>query len=121
MSRTCCRSSASLTDVDSWLPLIAALTGVLSTARLTRLIAQDSFPPAAALRIWWDSRTADSGWNPLLHCHWCLAPYIGAGVLAWAVATDLQPAWWWVNIWLGGSYLASMVVERDEVVEKDGA
>lgn len=99
------------------LTVAAAVVGVLSTARITRLVTQDSFPPAARLRIWWDNRTKDNAWAPLIRCHWCFAPWAGAVILAWAALTDLQPAWWYVNGWLAGSYVASMVVERDEVVE----
>lgn len=97
------------------LAVAAAVVGVLSTARLTRLLAQDSFPPSVWLRMRWDILTGDGPWSTLMHCHWCLAPWMGALVMASALAWDLHPAWWVVNGWLGGSYLASMVVERDEV------
>jgi len=95
--------------------LAAVIVGIMSAARLTRLVTQDSFPPAAWARITWDRITNDGPWSTLFHCHWCFAPYATAVVLVWGWLTDLQPAWWLVNGWLAASYVASMVVERDEV------
>lgn len=100
--------------MDVLIAVAAVIVGIMSVARLTRLVTQDSFPPAVALRMWWDDLTDDNGWNPLLHCHWCLAPWLTIPVLLWGLFTDLQTAWWLVNGWLAASYAASMVVERDE-------
>lgn len=93
---------------------VASLVAILSAARLTRLIAQDSFPPSAWLRVKWDNLTDGKSWNPLLHCHWCLAPWCMAVVGLWGWLSELHAAWWVFNAWLAGSYLASMIVERDE-------
>jgi len=93
----------------------AVVVGILSVARLTRLVTQDSFPPAVWLRVKWDDITDGSGWNTLLHCHWCLAPWLTIPVGLWGWLTDLHWSWWAFNGWLAAAYVASMVVERDEV------
>lgn len=99
-----------------WLLVVAAVVvGALSAARLTRLLVQDDFPPSVRMRAAWDRLTGDGDWSKLVHCHWCFSPYASAAVLASALVWDLHPAWWVVNGWLAGSYVASMVVERDEV------
>lgn len=95
--------------------VLAIAVGVLSTARLTRLVTQDTFPPSIWLRIKWDTRTQDTAWNPLLHCHWCFAPWAMVPVGLWGVLSDMHWSWWMFNGWLAGAYLASMIVERDEV------
>lgn len=99
-----------------WILLAAAVVvGILSAARITRLVVQDDFPPAVWFRIKWDTVTDDGEWSKLVHCHWCFSPYATALVLATAILTDLNPWWWIINGWLASAYLASMVVERDEV------
>jgi len=101
--------------VEIVLVIAAVIVGTLSIARLTRLITQDTFPPAVWLRIKWDDATEGSGWNSLLHCHWCIAPWITLPIGLWGWLTNLQPAWWVFNAWLAVAYIASMIVERDEV------
>jgi hypothetical protein len=96
-------------------PLIiaaAVAVGLLSVARITRLIVDDDFPPVAWMRREYMARTSAS-WATLPTCAFCVAPYVGAVGLAWALASDLNPAWWVFNGWLAGSYLASMIVVRD--------
>ena len=94
---------------------VAVLTGILSSARLTRLLTQDEFPPAVWLRIKWDVLTEDNGWNKLFHCHWCMGPWTTAVVGLWGWLSDLHVSWWVFNIWLAAAYVNSMIVERDEV------
>lgn len=94
---------------------MAILVGIISTARITRLITQDTFPPSAWLRSRWDGLTEESPWNTLMHCHWCLAPWIIIPVAAWGFLADFNIWWWLVNGWLAASYLASIFVEHDEV------
>jgi hypothetical protein len=100
--------------VISLVTVAAVVVGILSAARITRLITQDSYPPAAWIRRKWDDLTDDGQWSTLVHCHWCFAPWATALVMAWGLLTDFQTAWWIFNGWLAASYLASMVVERDE-------
>jgi hypothetical protein len=99
--------------MNTFTMVAAALIGVVSVARLTRLITQDSYPPVAWLRSKWQAITHDGDWSELATCPYCAAPYIAAVVLAWGLLTDFQTAWWVVNGWLAASYLASMVVVRD--------
>ncbi|MGH8965452.1 MAG: hypothetical protein ACRDXB_09015 [Actinomycetes bacterium] len=98
----------------SWFEMLAAVVvGVVSVARLTRLLTQDTYPPVAAIRDWWRRVTKDGPWSDLAECPFCAAPYFAAAVLAWGLLTDFQVAWWVVNGWLAASYLAAMVVVRD--------
>ena len=45
---------------------VAALVGIVASARFTRLIVADSFPPVVALRMWWAGRFGDDRWGLLL-------------------------------------------------------
>lgn len=105
-------------DTLSLHPLITLALAVsvwlISSARLTRLITQDPFPPVAWLRIKWDAATEDSEWNDLAHCHWCASPWVVAVMGAWGYFTDLHWTWWVISIWLSISYLAAIIVHRDE-------
>lgn len=92
----------------------AVLTGIISSARLTRLVIHDDFPPSVRLRIIWDNLTDGSGWNKLLHCHWCFAAWVSLPILLWGYFSELHWSWWLFNGWTAGHYLASMLVERDE-------
>lgn len=97
---------------------------VLGTARLTRLLIHDKWPPVleARLRVlswflnretrgddrgwnrlpWWDPRYLFTyGWSPLLLCQYCLAPYVAAVVLAvtlwadvWTPDLSTRAGWW---------------------------
>lgn len=99
------------------LTFAAVAVGILSTARLTRLVTRDSFPPSVWLRIKWDDLTEEgrfSSWNTLIHCHWCLAPWMGAIVGLWGYFSDLHASWWMFNLWLAAVYVSSMIVDRDE-------
>jgi hypothetical protein len=93
---------------------LAFVVGVISSARLTRLITQDSFPPAAWVRAKWDDRTDGSSWNDLFHCHWCMSFWTTLPIGLWGWLSNFHVSWWVVNILLAGSYLNAMLVERDE-------
>lgn len=96
------------------LHVAAAIIGILSIARLTRLLTQDTFPPAVWFRIKWDTITKEGAWAMLAHCHFCLAPWIAIPIGAWALLSDFHWSWWLFNGWLAVAYLASMVVHFDE-------
>lgn len=98
---------------DALLIFAAAVVGVISTARVTRLVTQDSFPPAAWFRAKWQGWTHDGQWADLATCPFCLSVYLTAGNMAWAVLSDLHWSWWMVNGWLAAAYLTAMVVVRD--------
>lgn len=93
---------------------VGVVVGILSAARLTRLLTQDSFPPAAWLRVKWDALTKDGPWSTLVHCHWCLSPWFTLFIGAWMYFSHMHWTWWAFNGWLAASYLVAMVVERDE-------
>lgn len=94
---------------------VAVLTGLFSSARLTRLITQDHYPPIVWLRTKWDEFTDDGPWALLVHCHWCMAMWVTIPIGLWGYLSDLHISWWFFNVWLAASYIAAMIVERDEV------
>jgi hypothetical protein len=97
-------------DVTEILYIVAAVVvGVLSTARLTRLITEDTWPPVVWLRMKWDAITDHGPWYDLVDCPWCAAPWLVAPNLVLAVVTDLHPAWWIINGWLAASLVTSWV------------
>lgn len=103
------------------LVVIAALfVTVLSSARITRLVVHDAFPPLVWVRIKWDDLTDGSGWNKLLHCIFCFSFWATALVGGWLYLTwkfggeTAWTAWFLINGSLALSYLAAMIVERDE-------
>lgn len=94
----------------------AALIGILSVARTARLIVHDTFPPVVHLRIWWDNHVT-GGYNDLLHCQYCLAPWLGIGMLGWWYLAGGEHAhwtWWAINGWWGAVYLAASFVSWDQ-------
>lgn len=110
---------ALIETVGHWWPLLALLTIVLGVGRMARLVTHDAFPPAAAVRQWWTARTAKHyDWTILFFCFWCLTPWIMAVALGWFALTFVHVAfawaWWIFWGWLALSYVASMVVARDE-------
>lgn len=108
-------------------PLVLAaalLIGTLASARATRLLTSDAYPPAEWVRTRWQTwagqTEAREAWAPLLVCPFCAAPYLVAVNLTWALCAGLDwgdlptDAWWVVNVWAAVSYAASMIVVRDE-------
>lgn len=117
--------------------LATYLLAVIALARATRLVVHDPYPPIQALRTRWvgyqamrdydpttqGERTgAAYGWGSLVTCPFCAAPYITAVALATAVWADVWDpdlgtlrGWWLLAaVWASVSYLAAMVVLRDE-------
>lgn len=93
---------------------LAVLVWIGSSARLTRLLTQDSFPPVVRVRMAWDVKTEGSPWNDLAHCHWCLAPWVVAVMGAWGYFTSLHWSWWVASVWLTVAYATSWTVHHDE-------
>lgn len=107
------------------------VVAILCAARLTRLLAFDEWPPTIWLRDRWDAVTrpvADDDhvvrehpWRKLLHCPYCLAPWmlllvmLAALLAGYRIPGDgvLEQIWWFGASWLGGSYVAAMVVIYD--------
>jgi hypothetical protein len=104
----------------------AAAVGVVGAARLTRLVTKDHWPPMAYVRRKYVELTEGTEWSVLAECPFCVAPYVVAADLAWALKSDLDKSWWVTNGWLAASYAASWIVVRDDVPDrtitvKDGA
>lgn len=94
---------------------VAVVVWIVSSARLTRLITQDTFPPVVWLRTKWDDKTDGNGWNTLFHCHWCMSFWVALAIGAWGYLSNLHWSWWIVNAVLAASYISACFVERDEV------
>lgn len=106
---------------EIWAQIAAIVTAVLGVGRLTRIVTYDDYPPTVALRTWWvDSVTRGNGWAKLLTCYWCFSPWLMAVCLGWGLASFGQTwecVWWIFWGWLALSYLASMIIARDEPPE----
>lgn len=106
---------------NHFLTVLAILIWVVGSARLTRLLLFDSYPPVAWLRAKWDDRTHQSDWNPLLHCAYCAAPYVTlvTGALSlWFLDVSVPfshlSTWFWlIGGWAAGAYAAAIVVAYD--------
>lgn len=93
--------------------LLAAVVGVLSAARITRLITWDDFPPSMWVRDMWDRITNENKWALLFHCPWCMGFWVTAAVALSGWYSDFHFWWWMVNVIFGLSYVAAMIVIRD--------
>jgi hypothetical protein len=101
-----------------WQAILAVIVGVVGAARLTRVITIDDYPPTIAIRIWWDTVTRDGAWSKLVHCPWCMGPWITLGALVSFVVSFQHPvlgwAWWLFWGWLALSYWTSQYVYFDQ-------
>lgn len=98
---------------NEFVVVAAVLVAILSTARLTRLLTVDTYPPVVWLRTKWDTVTHDGDWSDLVHCPYCAAPWFGAVILGWGYLSDLHVTWWLFNGWLAIAYLAAVFVVRE--------
>lgn len=98
-------------------PIWVAIIGTLAVGRLARLVVFDDYPPMKWLRVRYHLLTEGSGWEKLAECAFCAAPYLAAGDMAWYWFSDAHWSWWAFNIWLAVSYVAAMIVARDEPEE----
>lgn len=94
--------------------LTAVVIGILSVARTARLLVWDEYPPTMWLRMKWDDMVGESAWGTLLHCQYCLGPYLAAGMAGWAYLSDLHWTWWVINGVWGFSYVSSIIVSYDQ-------
>jgi hypothetical protein len=98
--------------------ILAAIVAVLGVGRLTRVIVHDAFPPSAWLRAKWDDLTGENDWNKLFHCWWCMSFWVTALCFGHFLLGFLAVwiAWTWWLFWggLAVSYLAAIVISRDE-------
>lgn len=90
----------------------AVLVGILASARLTRLLVRDTWPPSVWVRLKWAEITKDGVWSDLVECPWCAAPWIVGVNMVLALVTDLHPAWWAFNGWMAASLVVSWVTKK---------
>ena len=103
---------------DPMTVVAAAAVGVVGAARLTRLVTKDHWPPMSFVRRKYVEMTEGTEWSVLAECPFCVAPYVVAADLAWAMRSDLDKRWWVFNGWMAASYAASLIVVRDDVPER---
>jgi undecaprenyl pyrophosphate phosphatase UppP len=108
-----------LLDIDRhWIVFLAIIVAIVGVARLTRVIVHDDFPPAVWWRIKWATWTKDGPWSKLFLCWWCLSFWVALVCIGWFLLGDVHPifAWSWWIFWggLAVSYLATMLIVRDE-------
>ena len=113
--------STPLAHASPWLLLAAATVSIFAVGRLTRLAVYDKYPPA----MWLRQRYVDAvpeAWAGLATCPFCLAPWAQLASLLWAWLGGLDPQtwggglWWLTHLWFALSYLAAMVVVRDQPI-----
>lgn len=97
--------------------VLAVATAVLGVGRLARVATHDPFPPAIWLRMRWDRLVKDGSWSKLAHCFWCATPWIMLVCIAWGALSSFHWTWWAFWGWLALSYLAAIVIARDEPAE----
>jgi len=104
-----------ISDQPWWIWVLAIIVGTVSVARTARLLVWDAFPPVEWLRLKFFVAVGDSPWRKLGECGFCLAPYLAAGMITWALISDLHWTWWLINIWWGlVSYGAAILVSYDQ-------
>lgn len=99
----------------------AFIVSVFAVGRITRLVTYDVYPPTKWIRDKWDAKTGESGWNELLHCPYCFAPYVSlfvvppfaVGVFGWDVLTTFLGLWWVGCSTLAVAYVAASFVASD--------
>lgn len=103
--------------LDWWVIALAVIVAIIGSARLTRLITHDAFPPVAWLRAKYEDRVPED-WSLLVHCPWCMGPWMFLVCMTWFVVSIFVPwlawPWWLFYIWMAGSYLTSQYVHFDE-------
>lgn len=105
--------------IEEYLVIGAAVViGVLGTARVTKLLTEDTWPPAAWWRNRWVGWFQTSDWAELATCPFCMSVWVALPNLLVAYFSDLHPVWWLFNAWLGLAYVAAIIVARDIPVDK---
>lgn len=98
--------------------VIAVIITVVGSARVTRILTHDAYPPAVKFRMWWDKITHDGPWAKLVHCPWCAGPWITLIAIGTFLLTftwiGFAWAWWLFWGWMTLSYWTSQYVFFDE-------
>ena len=91
----------------------AAVVAVMSTARITRLITWDHYPPSVWLRVKWHEITNDGPWSILVDCGYCFGLWAAGFVVGWGYLSGFHWTWWLFNGWLAAGYAGAMVMAYD--------
>jgi O-antigen ligase len=96
---------------------------VMSSARLTRLMTYDHFPPVEKVRYayseWTERHKWANGYGLLAFCPYCASFWLTGLVVLWGWLTDWQTAWWVVNGIFAASYAAAIVMVHDGDKDED--
>lgn len=104
---------------DRFLLVLAIITGVIATARATRLVVDDTWPPIVRFREWYTDRVP-ARWEPLVECPFCASTWLAvpnvvwfALMIRWPDAWWLSVPWWIANGWFALIYVAAIITTRD--------
>jgi hypothetical protein len=100
-------------DLNTIQTVLALLVAVFGTARLTRIVAHDDYPPAEWLRTRWIVLAGEQ-WGKLLNCIWCAQPYVAIICISWGYFSDLHWSWWAFWGWMALSQAGSTLLAYDE-------
>lgn len=98
-------------DVFYWIAVAVVIVG--ASARLTRLLIADDFPPTAWLREKYLDATDGTKWDLLAICAYCLSFWVTLAVVLSGYYSDWHLVWWVVAGSLASSYLSAELVYRD--------
>ena len=107
------QQEATLQSSDENAPAASQERREFTSALLTRLLTEDTWPPAAWVRNKWVDYWNGNDWGELFVCPFCMAPWLAIPILGWGWLSDLHWSWWLFNGWLALAYVAAMIVARD--------
>lgn len=99
--------------------IAVAVVTVVSTARLTRLLTYDKFPPIRWVRNKFADFTDGSDWQMLAYCPYCMSFWVSLAVLGVGWGSDWHVVWWFANGVLAASYLAAILMVHDGDEDED--
>lgn len=98
-------------SVFHWLAIATIV--ITASARLTRLLIADKFPPVKWVRDHYENATDGTSWQLLTMCPYCMSFWVTALVVASGYFSGWHLVWWLVCGSLGASYLAAIMVRFD--------
>lgn len=102
-----------MNDISTLNAIAAVVVAIFGTARVTRVLAHDDYPPAEWLRVRWEVLVGER-WGKLLQCIWCTQPYVVIICGIWAWTSDLHWSWWVFWGWMALSQAGSTLLAYDE-------
>lgn len=93
--------------------IAVAVIATLSSARITRLLIFDKFPPIQWIRNKYADKTDGSDWQLLVICPYCMSFWVTAAVLWWGHSSGWDLPWLLTNGVFASSYLAAIVMVHD--------